>query len=135
MRPPVFEHIFYSFAVNRISASGVDIGQVLANDNDQEIGGEISYSILRGDTDNFGVRLDGMVYLKDFIFAFEGDSFDLVVMASDGDFNATTEVEITVSGLLSIPEIVTVVVTPLLFIAIILMIFCCYSIYCRKLPR
>ena len=126
--PPVFEHIFYSFAVNRISASGVDIGQVVANDNDQEIGGEISYSILSGDTANFGVRLDGMVYLKDFVFAFEGDSFDLVVMASDGEFNTTTDVRITVSGsILSIPDIAIVVAAVLVFIAIVT-IFCCCCI-------
>ena len=127
--PPVFEHIFYSFAVNRISASGVDIGQVVANDNDQEIGGEISYSILSGDTANFGVHLDGMVYLKDFVFAFEGDSFDLVVMASDGEFNTTTDVRITVSGsILSIPDIAIVAAAVLVFIAIIVAIFCCCCI-------
>ena len=135
--PPVFDSTFYSFAVNRISSSGVDIGQVVANDNDQEIGGEISYSILSGDTDNFGVRLDGMVYLKDFVFAFEGDSFDLVVMASDGEFNTTTDVIITVSGFLSIPEIVIIVLSAVVFILIliIVVVIVCTCCYCRCLPR
>ena len=130
--PPRFELTFYSFAVNRISASGVDIGQVVATDGDQDVGGEITYSILQGDDTNFGVRPDGTVYLKDFVFAFEGESFDLVVMASDGEFNSTTDVNIIVSGFLSIPEMVIIVLSALVFIFIIIIVVvivcaCCYG--------
>jgi hypothetical protein len=127
--PPIFENSFYSFAVNRISASGVDIGRIVAVDRDQEEGEELSYSILSGDMDNFGVRLDGMVYLKDFVFGFEGDSFDLVVMASDGEFNSTTAVRITISGLLSIPEIGIVIAAAVLLVAIIVLVLCFYKLW------
>lgn len=129
--PPVFENSFYSFPVSRISASGVDIGQVVATDRDQDVGGEISYSILKGDTDNFGVRPDGMVYLKDFVFRFEGDSFELEVMVNDGKFNATTQVTITVTGFLSIPEIVIIALSAVVFflliiVAVVIVCICCY---------
>ena len=53
-----------------------------------------------------------MVYLKDFIYTFEGESFDLIVAASDGIFNSMTSITITISGL-SIPEIVVIVVAVL----------------------
>ncbi len=127
--PPIFENSFYSFALNRISASGVDIGQIVAADRDQEVGGEFSYSILSGDTDNFGIRLDGMIYLKDRIYAFEGKSFDLIVMASDGVFNSTTAVRITISGFLSIPEIAIVVAAAVLLVAIIVLVLCFYKLW------
>jgi hypothetical protein len=127
--PPVFENSFYSFAVNRISTSGVDIGQIVAVDRDQQVGGELSYSILSGDTDNFGVRLDGMVYLKDRVYAFEGKSFDLVVIASDGVFNSTTAVRITMSGFLSIPEIGIVVAAAVLLVAIVVLVLCFYKLW------
>ena len=135
--PPVFENSVYSFAVNRISASGVDIGQILAVDGDQQVGGEISYSIVSGDTEHFGVRLDGMVYLKDFVFGFEGDTFNLVVMASDGEFNSTAEVVITVSGFLSIPEIVIIVLSAVVFILLIIVVvvIVCICCCCRCLPK
>ena len=134
--PPQFQATFYSFAVNRISASGVDIGQVIAIDNDLDVGAEISYSIISGDVSNFGVRPDGMVYLKDFVFAYEGESFELVVMASDGEFNSTTEVILTVSGFLSIPEIVVILISAIIFIILVVIIVvivctCC----CKCLPR
>ena len=128
--PPVFESSFYSFMVNRISTGGVDIGQIVAVDGDQQVGGEISYSILSGDTDNFGVHSSGIIYLKDYIYAFEGISFDLVVMANDGVFNSTTAVRIAVSGFLSIPEIAIIVAAAVLLMAIIAMVLCCR---CHKL--
>ena len=127
--PPVFENSVYSFVLNRISASGVDIGQILAVDSDQQVGGEISYSILSGDTEHFGVRLNGTIYLKDPIYAFEGNSFELIVMASDGMFNSTTTVRITVSGFLSIPEIAIIVATAALLVAIVVLILCCYKLW------
>ena len=128
--PPVFESSFYSFVVNRISTGGVDIGQIVAVDGDQQVGGEISYSILSGDTDNFGVHSNGIIYLKDYIYAFEGTSFDLVVMANDSVFNSTTAVRIAVSGFLSIPEVAIIVVAVIvaaagLLVAIITMLLCC----------
>ena len=134
---PRFQKSFYSFAVNRITASGEDIGQVIATDNDEGVGGEIAYSILSGDDSNFGVRPDGMVYLKDFVFNSEGESFELVVMASDGEFNSTTEVIITVSGFLSIPEIVIIVVSATVFILIIVIavVIVCICWYCNCFPR
>ena len=134
--PPVFESSFYSFVVNRISTGGVDIGQIVAVDGDQQVGGEISYSILSGDTDNFGVHSNGIIYLKDYIYAFEGTSFDLVVMANDGVFNSTIAVRIAVSGFLSIPEVAVIVAAVIvaaavLLVAIIVMLLCCH---CHK-PR
>ena len=133
--PPQFDLRVYSFAVNRISASGVDIGQVVAIDRDLLVGGEITYSIISGDESNFGLRVDGMVYLKDFVFAFEGDTFPLVVMASDGTFNDTTEVIITVSGFLSIPEIVIIILSATVLVVMIVVcaviICCCCYGRCR----
>lgn len=132
---PRFEKTFYTFAVNRISASGGDIGQVIASDNDIEVGGEIAYTFVSGDTSNFGLRLDGTVYLKDFVFAFEGDTFDLVVMASDGDFNATTKVIITVSGFLSIPEIVIILAIVSIVVIFITLMIVCACRCCRPVTR
>ena len=124
--PPRFELTFYSFAVNRISASGVDIGQVEATDDDQDVGGEITYSILNGDITNFGVKQDGMVYLKDYIFVSEGNSFYLEVIASDGQFNSTTDVFISVSGVLSVPEIVITATAVAVLIVVVICSICCF---------
>ena len=134
---PRFQNSFYSFTVNRITASGEDIGQVIATDNDEGVGREIAYSILSGDVSNFGVRPDGMVYLKDFVFASEGESFELVVMASDGKFNSTTEVIITMPGFLSIPEIVIIVVsaTTFILIIVIVVVIVCVCRFCKRVPR
>ena len=68
-----------------------------------------------------------MVYLKDFIYKFEGESFDLIVAASDGVFNSTTNIRITMSGL-SILEIVVIVVAILVQLAIIVTVLCCCKV-------
>jgi hypothetical protein len=90
---PRFTQDNYTFIVNHLSTVGKEIGQVEATDRDLGSGGDISYT-LQGDTDKFGVRSIGMIYLEDDIFATEGDLFDFTVIASDGQFNDTAQVHI-----------------------------------------
>ena len=100
---PQFNQTSYTFTVNRISSpsSDFEIGRVTAVDQDRDIGGVITYSI--EENENFRISSnDGRILLADFILVLEGSSFNLTVVVDDGEFNATSLVYITVTGLLSI---------------------------------
>lgn len=60
----------------------------------KEFGGEVSYR----DSENFGIRLNGVIYLADDIFATESDFYTFTVIANDGEFNGSTQVHLSVSG-------------------------------------
>ena len=126
---PHFTQDRYEFTVNRASLIGKDFGQVVAVDSDQVVGGEITYT-LGGDTTNFGIRLDGIIYLASNIFTLEGDSFTLLVTASDGEFNDTAQVHVSVIGYLNAPEIAMLIIGIVLLLVILtlLVLFC---IFCR----
>ena len=74
---PHFTQNNYSFTVNRISKVGTEIGQVKATDNDQGIGGDVSYT-LQGESENFGIRSEGVIYLAGDIFALSYSFLTLV---------------------------------------------------------
>ena len=123
---PQFIQTSYTFAVNRISSPSNDfeIGRVTAVDHDRDTGGVITYSL--EENDNFRISSnDGRIFLVDFILVFEGSSFNLTVVADDGDFNATSLVYITVTGFLSIPEIVLIGLAGLILLVLVLVLACC----------
>ena len=127
---PVFSQPSYAFTVNRISTPSNDlaIGNVTAIDSD--LNGSITYSL--EDNENFRITNDGRILLVDYILVLEGNSFNLTVTAHDGEFNATCLVYITVTGLLSIPEIVLVGLAGLILLVLVVIIICCVMHCCFK---
>ena len=123
--PPEFNITQYTFTASRLSPPGDDeIGQVTATDADIVIGNVITYSI-QGNG-NFAIDPnDGNITVSDYIFNFEGSSFELTVIASDRVFQATASVEVTVEGLLSIPEIIIIAISGAVLIVIICIFACC----------
>ena len=123
--PPVFNITEYSFTASRLSPLGDErVGQVTATDADQVVGNSITYSI-QGDG-NFAIDPDdGVITVSDYIFNFEGSSFELTVIASDGMFQATASVEITVEGLLSIAEVIIIAISGIVLLVIICICGCC----------
>ena len=127
---PQFNQTSYTFTVNRISSpsSDFEIGRVTAVDQDRDIGGVITYSM--EENENFRISSnDGRILLADFILVLEGNSFNLTVVVDDGDFNATSLVYITVTGLLSIPEIILIALAGLILLVLLLVLACCV-LYC-----
>jgi len=127
---PQFTQTSYTFTVNRISSpsSDFEIGRVTAVDQDHDTGGVITYSM--EENENFRISSnDGKVLLVDFILVLEGSSFNLTVVADDGDFNATSQVYVTVIGLLSIPEIILIALAGLILLVLVLVLACCV-LYC-----
>ena len=123
--PPVFEVTEYSFTASRLSPLGNErVGQVTATDADLVVGNSIAYSLI-GDG-NFAIDPDnGVITVSDYIFNFEGSSFELTVIASDGEFQATASVDITVEGLLSIAEVIIITISGVVLIVIICICGCC----------
>ena len=123
--PPVFNITEYSFTASRLSPLGNErVGQVTATDADLVVGNSITYSI-QGDG-NFAIDPDdGVITVSDYIFNFEGSSFELTVIASDGEFNATASVDIAVEGLLSIAEVIIISISGIVLIVIICICGCC----------
>ena len=129
---PQFNQTSYTFTVNRISSpsSDFEIGRVRAVDQDRDIGGVITYSM--EENENFRISSnDGRILLADFILVLEGNSFNLTVVVDDGEFNATSLVYITVTGLLSIPEIILIALAGLILLVLVLVLACCV-LYCFK---
>ena len=123
--PPVFEVTEYSFTASRLSPLGNErVGQVTATDADLVVGNSITYSLI-GDG-NFAIDPDdGVITVSDYIFNFEGSSFELTVIASDGEFQATASVDIAVEGLLSIAEVIIITISGVVLIVIICICGCC----------
>ena len=123
--PPVFNIAEYSFTASRLSPLGDErVGQVTATDADQVVGNSITYSI-QGDG-NFAINPDdGVITVSDYIFNFEGSSFELTVIASDGMFQATASVEITIEGPLSIAEVIIIAISGIVLLVIICICGCC----------
>ena len=123
--PPVFNITEYSFTASRLSPLGDErVGQVTATDADQVVGNSITYSI-QGDG-NFAIDPDdGVITVSDYIFNFEGSSFEFTVIASDGMFRTTASVEITVEGLLSIAEVIIIAISCVVLLVIICICGCC----------
>ncbi len=89
--PPHFDQERYHFDVDRSETPDYTIGRVTAFDNDGDI---VTFSIRRAN-DNFEIDANtGDVKMVDYILATEGDSFTLTVIASDGNFTATSTVTV-----------------------------------------
>ena len=127
---PEFTQSAYVFSVDRLSFTGQEIGQVLATDKD--IGDEVTYMLLGSGADKFSIKANGTIILNSFIFLADRSNFDLDVLASDGVFNSTAKVSITVIGFLSVLEIIIIfavlVVLPCICLVVVCtMICCCWS--------
>ena len=132
---PQFNRTSYEFSISRITVLGQAIGEVIAVDLDKGgVGDDITYSLSGLGSENFIIRDDGTLVLNDFIFVVEGTFYDLIVVASDGIFNASAQVRINVDGVLTIPEIIIVGVSAvMLFIAVVVVIIvCCCCIGCYR---
>ena len=125
---PQFNQSEYEFVMDRTtSILYTVIGQVEAVDPDLGSGGTITYSI--EENDNFAIDAnEGIITLDDFVLTNEGSYFNMTVVASDGDFNDTARIIITVSGPLSIIEIVSTGLGGL--IVVLLILFICTCICC-----
>ena len=123
--PPAFNITEYSFTASRLSPLGDErVGQVTATDADQVVGNSITYFI-QGNG-NFAIDPDnGVITVSDYIFNFEGSSFEFTVIASDGMFRTTASVEITVEGLLSIAEVIIIAISCVVLLVIICICGCC----------
>ncbi len=132
--PLRFEDQRFTATVNRIEIPDKTLGSVQAIDDDMGEENTITYSIIRPN-ENFEIDEDtGEITMVDYIWAYEGNSFSLEVLAIDssGD-NATVEVDITVTGLLCVPEYILVAVSAFLFILLAAAIFiCACTYYCIK---
>ena len=128
--PPVFSTNTYRFSVNRIETTGNEVGRVVAIDRDQVIGGELTYTLT--DNDNFQIQNDGTIVLSDFVYIIEGQVFDLEATVSDGEFTDTATVQISISGVLSVPEIILVCMGAIIFLVLVIfvIVFCCYCCVC-----
>jgi len=103
---PQFNQAGYEFVINCITSVSV-VGRVKAVDVDRGSGGTITYSIERND--NFAIDAnEGTIFPYNYGLACEGSYFNMTVVASDGVFNDTAQVIITVSGPLSIIEITAI---------------------------
>ena len=122
----------FEFSVDRITIIGGEIGKVIAIDIDQN---PITYTLSGPGSENFQLRTDGTLVLNDFVLVLEGSFFELTVTASDGKFNTTTTVRITIDGVLSIPEIIIVAVSGVILLVLVtlgVVIFCCCFIGCYR---
>ena len=125
---PVFNQTSYAFTVNRICTPSNDLAIGMVRAVDRDLNERITYSL--EDNENFRITNDGRILLVDYILVFEGNSFNLTVTAHDGEFNATSLVHITVTGLLSIPEIVLVGLAGAVILLVLVVIIGCCITYC-----
>ena len=124
---PFFPRSTYRFQVNRQLSLGSQIGSVQAIDADVGMGSTLAYTLT--DSSNFQIESDGTLILSGFVYIFEGQIFVLQVSVSDGEYNSTAQVFITMTGVISISEIIIVCMGTLIFIVLVIFIIatcCCY---------
>ncbi len=129
---PHFQSSNYSFSVDRIDLpSDHSIGQVTAEDGDVGYGGAITYSI--ESNSYFGIDAeDGTVTLTGHLLAVEvGSSLELTVQVSDGEYTDTATVSISVSGPLSVLDII-LLEAGFVFLLLLCCLFCCCLWFYRK---
>ena len=122
---PHFTEDHYDFTLRRISKIGTEIGRVVAVDDDENVGGHVTYH-LSSDSSRFGIRLDGVIYLEDDIYIVESNNFSFSVTATDGEYNDTAQVNVTVVGFLNVTEIAILATAVVVFFLIIL----CSCLFC-----
>ena len=136
---PQFNEDNYEFSVDRISQSGHTIGQVQAEDNDIDIGNNITY-LINGSSSFFNINsLTGHITLKKPIPSSEGSQFELQIQANDGKYTAFTSVSISVEGAVTLPEFAGIISGVLIFIVllvtVILLIGLCSCLYIRATKK
>ena len=130
---PFFPNSTYTFQVNRLLSLGSKIGSVQAIDADVGMGSTLAYTLT--DSSNFQIESDGTLILSGFVYIFEDQIFVLQVSVSDGEYNSTAQVFITMTGVMNIPEIIIVCMGTLIFIVLVIFIATCCCCCWRHLSR
>ena len=127
---PRFIEREYFFTMSRIETTGNVIGRVEAQDNDQDVGDTITYTLT--EDDNFQIQGDGSIILRDFVYILEGQVFELQAVVNDGEFSDRVPVTITVNGVFSVPEIILICMGAVIFLvlALFIIVLCCYCCVC-----
>ena len=128
---PRFTNDVFSFTMSRLLTTGNQIGTVVAIDEDEEVGDDLTYTLM--ENENFQIQSDGAIILSDFVYVVEGQVFELTVTVSDGEFSDSSMVVITMTGVLNVPEIVLICVGVFLYflVLMILGILICYCVFSR----
>ena len=128
---PRFTKEEFFFSMSRLLTTGNQIGTVVAIDEDEEVGDDLTYTMM--ENENFRIQNDGTIILSDFVYVVEGQVFELTVTVSDGEFSDSSMVVITVAGVLNVPEIVVICVGVFLYflVSVILGILICYCVFSR----
>ena len=133
--PLTLQTSVFSFTVDRLTAVDSTIGQVVAIDGDQGEVPVIVYSLETNDL--FEIDEEGYIVLTDYLSQDKGSFFNLSVEARDSQGPVEGEVHITVSGPLSIVEVINVVIGGVGVLAVVIigvMVAVC-SYFCLKLYR
>ena len=129
---PSFLQDRYEFTADRSSPVGSTVGQVEAEDEDIDTGGNITYSL--DDTLYFSIdSTTGEIKIRDHILSSAGSQFQLEVFATDGEFSSNASVSVSIRGALSQPEFAGIVAGILIFILLVVTVLflvgvcgCCY---------
>ena len=133
--PVTLQSRIFHFSVDRLTGIGSRIGQVIAIDGDK---GEIAAIIYTLEySDLFDIDDEGYITLTDYLSRDKGDFFNLTVEVRDGQGAAEGWVEISVTGLFSLPGVINVVIGTfgLVVVIIITALVAVCSYYCWKLSR
>ena len=130
-----FQRSVFSFTVERLTNVHSKIGQVIAIDGDQGEVPIIAYSIEINDL--FDIDAEGYIILTDHLSRDKGDFFNLTVEARDNQGTIAAQVEISVTGVLSLLEVINVVIAVfgLIVVVIIGVLVALCSYFCWKLYR
>ena len=102
---PTFPMDIYDISARRDTPSPADkiLYTFQAEDADQDIGSTITYSL--SSSSHFEIDSEsGELTMKDYVYTEEGGAFEFNVIASDGEFETTAKVRVSLTGLLSVPE-------------------------------
>ena len=128
---PHFSTKAYSFQISRFSTIGSEVGRLEGIDKDREVGNQLIYTWTYNK--NFQlIKEDGLIILRDFVYAVESEAFIFDAMVTDGEFNDTATVMIKINGILSVPEVILICMGALIFIVLVVSIIvcCCYCCIC-----
>ena len=102
---PTFPIDLYDISARRDTPSPADkiLYTFQAEDADQDVGNTITYSL--SSSSHFEIDSEsGELTMKDYVYTEDGGTFEFNVIASDGDFETTAKVRVSLAGLLSLPE-------------------------------
>ena len=133
--PLTFQTPVFEFTVDRLTDIHSRIGQVTAIDGDQGEVPIIAYLIENNDL--FDVDDEGYIVLIDYLSRDKGDFFNLTVEARDSQGAIKTQVEVSVTGSLSLLGVINVGIGAfgLTVVVIIGILVALCSYFCWKLYR